>query len=137
MHGYASNYMKLAYVIVDDPHFVALQRMGKSIVPFLLQDLQRSRKEWLNTIRARKDMFDVWAITLLLWLARDAPPPILALPVPRDQKAIRKGWLKWGQRHGYLPKERGLLVRWFFVGKLYFTDTILNFLQGFIRKSRG
>jgi hypothetical protein len=102
MHAYASTYMAMSFAVTGSVEFQALQKMGKSIIPFLLLDLNRTHEDWLHTVRTRTNMFDSWAIMLLLRINADNGPKFEEWMQGRHD-AQRKVWLKWGQKNGYLP----------------------------------
>ena len=106
MHAYALNHMVLSFVAFGSKEFQALKAMGTSIIPFLLQDIQRTQEEWHESLRKRKNMYDSWAAIMLLRMAADQnkmQPPMIEKWMQGRHEPIRKAWLKWGKQHGFLP----------------------------------
>jgi len=68
--------------ICTNPAYQKIIGMGKTALPFILSDLQRTQDHWL------------WALDAIV----DEDPAAGS----EDSNEAIAAWLKWGKRHGYL-----------------------------------
>jgi hypothetical protein len=70
------------------PAYQQIIGMGPAVVPFILEDLQRTGAQWY------------WALQAITG----------GSPVPRGvrhtSREIRENWLQWGRDHGYIDADR-------------------------------
>jgi hypothetical protein len=111
MKRYADETAALSFTKYDHPDYQAILEMGWAAVPYLLEDIQSQHPDGGWTPGERT--FSFWSgISLLAHIVGDKRPL-----VPQEDRgrlaAIRKLWVEWGIKQGYITKnDPKIPMRW-------------------------